>query len=1019
MLVRKTVTVLFSDVTEFTVLGERLDPESLRHVMSRYFDEMAAVITHHGGTIEKFIGDEVMAVFGVPVVHEDDALRAVRAAADMRHRLEELNRELEDAWGVRLQARTGVNTGEVVAGDPSTGSGFVTGDTVNLAKRLEQAAGPGEILIGKATYPLVKDAVTAGPLQSFSVKGKRDPVSPLLLEEVEEGAPGLARRLDAPLIDRVLELAAIEETFDRVEAEPALHLVTVLGAAGIGKSRLAAEAVASIGGRGRTLTGRCLPYGEGITFWPIVELLRSAGGEAGISAALEGVEDADLVTERLRGVLGATSAISSEETFWAIRRFLEALARERPLLVVFEDIHWAEPTFLDLIEYLAGWTRRAGILILCLARRELLDMQPTWVSPRENALVITLEPLSSAEAEALLEGLRAESTLTDRAVERISIAAEGNPLFIEQLVAMAVENGGGNGDLHIPPSIHALLSERLDRLSTDERVVIERAAVIGKEFLRSEVIELCPPELKSTVGPILMTLVRKELIRPDTSAAARDDGLRFRHVLIRDAAYEGLPKEVRAELHERFSAMLEESFGGRLSEVEEIVGYHLEQAFRCRSELGRQDEATAALARHAGKRLAAAGRRALARADIPAAVNLLKRASDLLSGKSEEEGSVLLALGAALREQGDPLSAESVLTQAAAAAEAAGDEGLGLRVLIERSVLRMYLDPEVGADEALEVAERVTPVFEASGDELGLSRAWSLVAEAHWMRSRFAAMEEVLERALEYAERVGDRREVSWILGAMARVALVGPRPVEAGIERCLELRKRARGEPSVQPVVDSMLAALEAMRGRFSEARERYASSRTAVEELGLKVRFAQLGQYAGIAELIAGDPAAAERELRPGYEAFEEMGEQAYLSTTAALLARAVYLQGRFDEAERLTETSEQAASEDDLVSQVMWRGTRAKVLAGQHEAATAEQLARQGVSLARQTDFANMLADALVDLAETLMLLGRQAEAAAPIDEAIQIYDAKGNVVSSRATAALRDKSPSAVLDRSPEP
>ena len=1013
MLVRKTVTVLFSDVTESTVLGERLDPESLRHVMSRYFGEMEAVITHHGGTIEKFIGDEVMAVFGVPVVHEDDALRAVRAAAEMRERLETLNAELEENWGVRLKARTGVNTGEVVAGDPAAGSSFVSGDTVVLAKRLEQAAGPGEILIGKATYPLVKDAVTAGPLESFSVKGKRDPVSPLRLHEVEEGAPGLVRRLDAPLIDRTLELAALEESFDRAQATSELQLVTVLGAAGIGKSRLGAELVASVSGRARTLTGRCLPYGEGITFWPIVQILNEAGGELGITSALESAEDAELVAERLRGVLGAaSSAASTEETFWAIRRFLEALARERPLLVVFEDIHWAEATFLDLVEYLAGWTRGARILVLCLARRELLDKEPAWLSPRKNALVVTLEPLTAVDAEALLANLRSKSTLTDRTIKRISVAAEGNPLFIEQLVAMAVEGGGSNGDLHIPPSIQALLAERLDRLSTDERAVIERAAVIGKEFLRGEVIELCPPELRSSVGTILMALVRKELVRPDTSVAAPDDGLRFRHVLIRDAAYEGLPKEVRAELHQQYSGVLEESFRGRLAEIEEIVGYHLEQAFRCRSELGRQDEATAALARNAGHRLAAAGRRALARADIPAAVNLLKRASDLLSGRSEEEGSVLLALGAALREQGDPLDAESVLSRAAAAAELAGAEGLGMHVLIERSVLRSYLDPQVEAREVLEVAEQVMPMFEASGDELGLSRAWGLVAEAHWMRSRVAAMEEALERALAYAQRAGDRREVSWILGSMARVALIGPRPVEAGIERCLELRARARGEPSLQPVVDSMLAVLEAMRGRFSEARGRYAHSRAKLEELGLRVRFAQLGMYAGMAELVAGDAEAAERELRPGYEALEEMGEQSYLSTTAALLARAVYLQGRFDEAMRLTETSEQVASEDDRVTQVLWRGTRAKVLARREEAEKGEQLAREAVSLARRTDFVNMIADALVDHAETLMLLGR-AGAADPLAEAIAIYDAKGNVVSSRATAALLD---SYTLDRS---
>jgi class 3 adenylate cyclase len=676
VLVRKTVTVLFCDVASFSGLGERLDPESLRRVMSRYFDEMGAVIERHGGTIEKFIGDEIMAVFGVPLVHEDDALRAVRAGAEMRDRLRGLNEELESRWGVQLEARMGINTGEVVAGDPNAGSTFVTGDAVNLAKRLEQAADPGQILIGKATYPLVKDAITAGPLESFQVKGKREPVSPLRLDEVQHGAPGLARRLDAPLVGRAVELARLEDAFARVTTEPGLELLTILGSAGIGKSRLAAELVTSVGNRARTLTGRCLPYGEGITFWPLVQLLREAGGEDGVKAALAGSEDAAVVADRLGAVLGNASTAGSEETFWAIRRFLEALARERPLLVVFEDIHWAEPTFLDLLEYLVGWTRRASILVVCLARRELLDRQPAWVGPRPNTSLIALDPLSAKEAEALLAGLRDEVTLSDEAVARITIAAEGNPLFIEQLVAMASENGG-NGALRIPPSIQALLAERLDRLSAPERAVIERAAVIGREFTRAQIAGLCGEGLRDDVGPSLMALIRKELVRPDTSAATSDDGFGFRHVLIRDAAYEGMPKEIRAELHQRVAALLESTAGRVETQIEEMIGYHLERAHACRRELGRDDEETDRLARAAAERLASAGRRALGRGDVPGAVNLLERAAELLEAAASPDARVLLDLGAGLREQGDPLGADSVLTRAAAAVEADGDERLG------------------------------------------------------------------------------------------------------------------------------------------------------------------------------------------------------------------------------------------------------------------------------------------------------------------------------------------------------
>jgi class 3 adenylate cyclase/tetratricopeptide (TPR) repeat protein len=1002
MLVRKTVTVLFSDVASFSGLGERLDPESLRRVMSRYFDEMSAVIERHGGTIEKFIGDEIMAVFGVPLVHEDDALRAVRAAAEMRDRLRGLNEELEARWGVRLEARTGINTGEVIAGDPSAGSTFVTGDAVTLAKRLEQAADPGQILLGKSTYPLVKDAISAGPLESFKVKGKRDPVSPLRLDEVEHGAPGLARRLDAPLVGRAVELATLEDAFARVAAEPGLQLVTILGSAGIGKTRLAAELVASVGDRAQTLTGRCLPYGEGITFWPLVQLLREAGGEEGVAAALAGTEDADVVAERLRAVLGNASTAGSEETFWAIRRFLEALARERPLLLVFEDIHWAEPTFLDLLEYLVGWTRRASILVVCLARRELLDKQPAWVGPRPNTSLVALDPLSAKDAEALLTGLRDEAALSDDAVDRITIAAEGNPLFIEQLVAMAAENGA-DGELPIPPSIQALLAERLDRLSAQERAVVERAAVIGREFTRGQIVGLCAGDMQAAVGPSLMALIRKELVMPDTSAATSDDGFGFRHVLIRDAAYEGMPKEVRAELHQRFAALLEASQDRSRTEIEEIIGYHLERAHACRSELGLDDEATDRLARSGGERLAAAGRRALGRGDVPGAVNLLERAAALLDAGGSPDARVLLDLGAGLREQGDPLAVDSVLTKAAAAVEAAGDERLRLLVLIERSALRMYLDPELELREILEVAEQATPVFEAAGDELGLSRAWGLVAEAHWGSARFDAMEDALERALGYAERAGDRRQVTWILGSLARAAMVGPRPVEEAVQRCLEIRERSKGEPTVQPIVDSMIAVLAAMAGQQGAAREHYARSREAWEELGMRVHLASMQMYAGIAELIAGDASAAERELRRGFTSLEQMGEHGYLATTAGLLAKAVWLQDRHQEAERLARASREAAAEDDFVSQVLWRAIQAKTLALRGKGDEAEAAARESVGLARQTDFVNMQADALVDLAETLSLLGRCEQVREILEEAIELYDAKGNAVSGAATRA----------------
>jgi class 3 adenylate cyclase/tetratricopeptide (TPR) repeat protein len=1001
---RKTVTILFCDVVDSTVMGEQSDPETVRHAMSRYSDEMSRIVERHGGVVEHFRGDEVMAVFGVPTVHEDDALRAVRTGMAMQRRLADLNEELGAAWDVTLTCRIGINTGEVVAGDPGMGQTFVTGDAVNLAKRLEQAAAPGAILIGMATYPLVRGAVTVGRREQFSVKGKREPVSAFRLQDVDATAAGVTRRLDAPLVDREVEFGLLQAAADASEREPPCQLFTVVGPAGIGKSRLVTELLDRLEGRFRRLRGRCLPYGEAITFWPVRGLVDEAGGEEALAALLVGVEDGVRIAELIRTAVGQTAgAAAAEETFWAIRRMLEELARDRPLVVFFDDVHWASPTLLDLIEYLAGWMRDARVLILVLARSELLELRPTWAAPRANATLLALEPLADAESDLLLARLAGGVELPAETRERIVGTAEGNPFFVEQLAAVAVEAGGGADRVRMPPTIQALLAERLDRLSAPERMLLERASVIGKEFFHHAVMELMPSDQRGAAAAHLFSLIRKDLVGPVRSDR-RGDVLAFRHDLIRVAAYDAVPKVVRGELHEQFADWLEERFAEQIGELEEIVGHHLEQAARYRMELGRAGDATAELAVRAGTHLAEAGRRAFARGDVSAASKLLERAASLLEGRPETRAEVLLQLGAVAREQGDAARADAVLTEAETLAESAGDERLRMRVEIERSVLRLYLDPEIEARQMLELAERATPVFEASGDQLGLSAAWVLVANAYWFRSRYdETMEEVLERARGYAQRAGDRREMSWILGTMCRVALVGPLPVDQGIRRCLRIRRQYSGEPTLQPVVDSMLAVLEAMRGRFARARQHYQRSHVTLDELGLNVQLASFKMYAGWAELLAGHTTVAERQLRMGYEALERMGGQSYLSTTAAFLARAVLAQGRYDEAERLTQVCEDVTLDDDRVTQAMWRGTRARLLAMRGDAG-AEPLARESVELSLQTDCLNMQADALLDLAETLRLLQRRDESMDVVAQAIQLYQAKGNLASATTVELL---------------
>ena len=1008
---RKLVTVLFTDVAGSTNLAERLDPESVRRVMGRLFDEMSAVIERHGGTVEKFIGDAIMAVFGIPAVHEDDALRAVRAAVDMRRALEALNGELERDWGVRIAVRTGINTGEVVAGDATAAQMLVTGDAVNVAARLQQAAEAGEVLIGRDTYLLLRDAVQGEPIVPLQVKGKGEPIDAFRLAEVTPGAALPVRHLDSPLVDRLRELELLGEAFDHTVGDRACRLMTVIGTAGVGKSRLASEAVTTVGERATVLVGRCLPYGEGITYWPLVEAVKQAGGiadsdtadavHAKLATLVEDGEDGRLVAERITQLLGVVESVTTnEQTFWAVRRLLEAVARRRPVVLVLEDVHWAEPTLLDLVEYLGDWCRDAPLLVLCLARPDLLDEHPTWAR-KEWASTVLLEPLADDDTEALIQNRLGALELDARVRARVREAAEGNPLFIEQMLAMLAE-GGSTAESAVPPTIQSVLAARLDRLTPDERRVIEAASVMGRLFWWEALEVLLPGELGPQVSGLLMALVRKEMIVPEREAAGRGHGFRFRHILIRDAAYGGVPLEARSDLHRQFAEWLE----GRPGEWDEIVGYHLEQAHRLRTQLGMLDEASGELALRAGERLGAAGRRALARGDMAGALNLLGRATSLLPEASGERLHLLPPLAEAASEMGDLARADGILRDVISAAAAVGDRGLEALAEIDREYLREYIDPTAREERVLQTAERAIRLFEELVNDQGLAKAWSLRAQAFWDRCRYAEMEDVLERALVHAERAGDKRGRSLILNGLTRAALLGPASVEEALRRCESSLAGARGDPAVEAVSLATIGHLKAMVGRFDEARASYRDSRAIGEEFGLRSWLAALPLYSGPIELLAGELTAAERELRTGYDALIEMGDLGRLSTEAAFLAQALYAQERYEEAEYFTGVCEGAATPDDVLSQIGWRGVRSKALARKDELRQAELLAREAVALAEETDGLNMHGDALLDLAEVLRAVGRpEEEAVAAAQRALSLYERKGNLVlAARARAAL---------------
>jgi class 3 adenylate cyclase/tetratricopeptide (TPR) repeat protein len=958
--VRKTVTVVFCDVTGSTALGERLDPESLRHVMARYFEAMRATIEHHGGTVEKFIGDAVMAVFGVPVVHEDDALRAARAATEMRAALAALNEELERDYGTRLELRTGVNTGQVVTG---TEERLATGDAVNVAARLEQAAAPGEILLGPETMRLLRGAVTTETLEPLELKGKAERVPAFRLVSVD--AEELPRRSDAQMVGRRRELRLLGDAWERAVSERTCMLFTLLGAAGIGKSRLVEEFLAGVDAA--VVRGRCLSYGEGITYWPVTEVLLQLG--------------ADTTSGPLAGLVGQGAATSPEEIALAFRRRLEQAAAERPLVVVFDDTHWGEPAFLDLVEHAAAMSRGAPMLLLCLGRPDLLDRRSTWGGGLLNATTVLLEPLSAEETDALIGALGAQ--LDPNLSARIRTAAEGNPLFVEEMLAMVAEDG--DGDVVVPPTVQALLAARLDQLDGDEREVLERGAVEGQVFHRGAVEALGAAD----VSPRLSALVRKELVRPEAAVFPGDDAYRFRHILIRDAAYDALPKATRSELHERFADWLEE-FGADLVELDEILGYHLEQAYRYRAELGPVDEAGRQLAERASGRLAAGARNARLRGDHRAAAGLVARAAAVLPEHAPERIELDLERARVLFDAGELKQVDELVSAATRAAAELGDERLGALARLEELILGGH----VGGEFVLDTSrfDEPTAVLERLGDEVGLAQALAYRGRAEFYSGNCAEAIGRYRRAIELGRRHGLRRDVrdwqQWTVAAM----YWGPTPageVRAFVEDLLAEDERLG---IVTPDAGLIKAAVLAMAGEIEAAREVVAEAAPIARELGI-VPAGMVGMAGGHVEQLAGAPEAEAELLRGPWEAYGEIGETGFRATIGTLLAAALTGAGNEDEAEQVLAEVESFAAGDDFDPQVRLRWVRALILARRGEVEEAERLTREALEIASPSDYLEVTADAYVAHATVLETAGNLAEAQAAWQRAYDLYERKG--------------------------
>jgi class 3 adenylate cyclase len=890
--VRKFVSVLFCDLTDSTALGDRTDPEALRAVMRRYYENARAILEHHGGTVEKFVGDAVMAVFGIPLATEDDALRAVRAAVELRDALQ----------GLGLEARIGVNTGEVVAGEDDT---LVTGDAVNVAARLEQSAASGDVLLGETTVSLVRDAVMTEPLE-LSLRGKPNPATAYRLRALDAAAAGVARHLDRPMVGRQRELDRLAADFSHAAASRTSRLFTLIGPAGVGKSRLVTDFLTRVGDTATVAFGRALSYGDGITYWPLVEIL--------IQLRIE-----------------PDRAISSSpaDTQLATRAVFEEAARDRPLILVIDDLQWCEPPMLDLIEHIADWCRDVPILLLCIARPELMDRRPGWGGGKLNATSLLLEPLAAAEAEQLADLLLADLPLDAETKRNVIAMAEGNPLFLEEMAALARQ---GDGAVGVPPTIRALLQARLDLLNDAERTVVERGAVEGKVFHRGSVTALAPPAARDGVPHQLVALVRKELIRPDHSQIAGDDAYRFRHLLIRDTAYGALPKAVRAELHESFADWVESVPAFR--EQDEIIGYHLEQAAHYLRELGSDDSRAVRLSMRAGSRLSAAGVAAYERGDLHAVCNLLGRAIAVLPPGSQRRRPIP-DLVEALYQGGRPADTSLLIQELDGGDEADRATAVILRVLVEPINATSSVE---GMRAALESAglhmDASDPVLVSRYE-----RAWAALA---WVACDAVETHGALMRAYQIAKSLGRRDLLRGVIPLLVTSAWFNGASASETLELIEDIEDWLgdRAGPLLSASLQDARGYTQYLAGLISAEEKRSQSHRyiEMLQQTGSHMEAIRVMSELSFLAWVDGDLAAREQIGQRVIEEFERIGDRNYFVSWLGETALNTSRLGRPQEALDILANARRIGSDEDIGDQILLDLAEAHALARHGEQAAA---------------------------------------------------------------------------------
>jgi class 3 adenylate cyclase/tetratricopeptide (TPR) repeat protein len=959
---RKLATVLFADLVSSTELVSGQDPEITRRRVTLFFDGVARCIETHGGTVEKFAGDAVMAAFGIPLAHEDDAERAVRAGFGIVNHTVDLG----------LEARVGIEAGEVVVDE--TDSTFATGEAVNVAARLQQAAAPGEILVGEAAHRLTNgriEAVAVGPLE---LRGFRKPIGAYrAVGTLDDAVP--PAKVTAPFVGREAELDLLENTYARTVRDRRPHVFTVYGEPGVGKSRLIREFLA--GTEGATiLSGRALPYGEGITYWPLAEMVKAAAGitdddpmEKAREKLIECCGD-EAIAELLGLASGVMEAVEGErgqpEIAWAAREFADELADVQPLVMVFEDIHWAEEPLLELIDHLAQWVRERALLIICLARPELLDVRPGWGGGRVRSTAIELEPLPREESEELADALLAEHDVSAKVQARLLDKSEGNPLFVEETVRMLLEEGMNGGD-RIPDSLQALIGARIDRLPAGQKIILQRGSVIGRVFWAGAIDYLSSEYDADELEDMLDELLLRDFVtREPRSTITGETAYRFKHGLIREVAYGGLSKSSRAEYHTRFAEWLRQRAD---KELLEIRAYHLDHACALYAELdGSPPEE---LAREAAKALEGAGKRALAREGNLSARKLLTRSAEL----EPTLGRRFLAARAAWQLADLPVVRDE-MTVIAEQAAVEGDRAVQSRALTALSEVAASLDGEMGraaelADEALEVVE--------PDDHEGRFMALDRRARVARWAGRESEGEEFEEQALEAARAAGrkDYEARAALQLAGIHISRMEEDKAEPLIARALELAEES-GSIVARASAAQSKGQLHRVRGELEEAEGWFTKALDLYRETASASEIAWTSRQLAIVAWKTDNREKAEKLLRESIRLLAPMQERGTLCESQRFLAQVLLAEGRIDEAEKYALAARETVSAEDIASRATTRVALAQVRAAQGRDEEAETLFREAVDIISSSEYCRVLLDVLPPYADFLRARDRDADA-----------------------------------------